>query len=206
MFYNTKKSIVVKLLLIWISAAQCFAAKPIFIAGESFNEDHVPILSNRIFFIPDDKNSKALALLGDKDFVKLSTSDLPQLFTNKNFDSQSMIAEQAKQAREYAASLEQQASDPFFETSKDWLLETAKEHYKFADYTDKLSQNLIPYLIGAKIKYKKTGNFNSYLKGDILFLHHGSLGSTKTVTEKVPVVIFVEKEIHKVIVSTSIAK
>jgi hypothetical protein len=206
MFSKTMKIIVVKLLLIWINALTCLAFNPIFYAGEIFDEDHVPILANRIFFVPYEKNRDAITLLENRRFVKLSECDLSQLFSNKVFDPQFMITEQAKQAREYASCLEQQATDPFFESSKDWMIKIAKEHKKFADYTDKLPPQLKPYLICAEINYKKTGNFSAYLKGDNLILHYGSLGSKVTDIEKVHFVIFVEKEIGKVIISNSIAE
>ena len=152
------------------------------------------------------KEAIAVKLLNGKKLAKLSAGELAQLFDNRKFDTKAMIAAQAKEANDYALQREQEAKNPFFADSKDWMIQTAKEHRKFAAYTVKLPLALQPWLVMAEGYFEGTGGFDAHLAGSVLKVHHGSLGSSQPPLRKLPVVIFLEREINAVQLSSSVAK
>ena len=116
-----------------------------------------------------------------------------------------MIATQAKEANDYALQQEQQANDPLLAKYKDWTIKTVTDHRKLAAYTLKLPTALQPWLVLAEGHFEGTGSFTVRLAGSILKVEHGSLGSSSNL-HKMPVVIFVEKEINAVQLSSSVSR
>ncbi len=182
----------------------CFAQQSFFEIAEVFNPDLAPVFSSRIFRVAVQKEAIAVKLLNGKKFAELSAGELALLFPNRKFDTKAMIAAQAKEANDYALQREQEAKDPFFkQKTKDWMIQTAKEHRKFAAYTMKLPATLQPWLVLAEGYFEGTGGFDAHLAGSVLKVHHGSLGSSQPPLRKLPVVIFLEREIKEVQISSS---
>ena len=184
----------------------CHAQRPIYNYGQAFDPSLMPVLDSRIFRVPEQKESAALKLLKNKAFVKLDAKELAQLFDGKIFDTKAMIAAQAKMANDYALKREKEALDPFFSDAKHWMIKTAKDHRKLAEYTLKLPLPLQPWLVVVEGHFEDTGGFDAQLAGATLKVQHGSLGSSSSNLHKIPVVIFVEKEIKEVQITSSVAR
>lgn len=171
-----------------------------------FNTADVPIYESRIFRVPDENQAQALDLLGEKDFTALSPVSLKALFPKTKFDEGQMLSAQSSAADAYAKRRESEAADPFFASSREWMLHDAKAHRDFARYTRALPRPLHPYLVKAEAYFEGTGGFFVSLKGNKLSVFHGSLGHSTPPIHKVAVVILLEREINTVTVSTSIAE
>lgn len=191
--------------LIALLSSSCFAQRPVYHYGEAFDPNLMPVLGSRIFRVPEQKENAALKILKTKKFVKLDAKELVQLFDGKNFDTKAMIAAQAKEANDYAAKREKEAIDPFFADAKHWMIKTAKDYRKLAEHTLKLPHPLQPWLVLAEGHFEGTGSFTVHLAGSILKVTHGSLGSSSNL-HKIPVVIFVEKELQDVQTASSLAR
>ncbi|HEY1265805.1 MAG TPA: hypothetical protein VGH16_01015 [Candidatus Binatia bacterium] len=166
----------------------------------------MPIYKSRIFRVPDEGQAKALALLGDKDFIAISQDSLNVLFPGKDFDSKQMLSAQASAADAYARRRETEAANPLFANSRGWMLSEAKAHRELARYTRSLHSSLHPYLVKGKAYFEGTGTFDVSLRGNKLSMRHGSLGRSTPPIHTVAVVVFLERTINTVAVSTSIAE
>src|SRR4051812_39583881 len=81
---------------------------------ERFNPKLVPIFDSRIVRVADSQQPRALELLGDKHFIKLSESDTGLLLEGKPPSVEEMLLAQADAADAYAIKREEEASRPFF--------------------------------------------------------------------------------------------
>jgi len=149
---------------------------------------------------------RALALLGDKDFVDLSPSALKAICPRESFDTQEMLNAQASAADAYAERREAEAAEPFFASARPWMLDEARAHRELASYTRTLSPILYPYLVKAQGYFEGTGGFIVTLKARRLSVSHGSLGRVTPPIHEIPVVVFVERQIDAVAISAGIAE
>jgi hypothetical protein len=172
---------------------------------EGFNPNNIPIFQSRIFVVPDQTQSLAFSLIGDKSFVSLDSDTLSKLFPGQKLDTREMLQQQINRATSYAQQMRKKSEDPFSHDQSLWAKREALEHQKYADYSSKIGDGLSPYLIKA-VAYYKTGAFSVSLKGDSLDVRHGDLGHFTPPKRDMPIVVFVERPIHRVVVSASIAE
>lgn len=196
------------LLLVLVAFARSVysQAGPILFGGRGFDPADVPIYKSRIFRVPDEAQVQALGLLDNKDFISPPSASLKVLFPKGKFDMQQMLSSQASAAEAYAERRETEAANPVFASSREWMLKDAKSHRDLARYTRSLSPILYPYLLKAKAYFEGTGVFIVNLRGNQLSVLHGSLGHSTPPIHNVAVVIFLEREIDAVDVSTAIAE
>jgi hypothetical protein len=174
--------------------------------AERFDRGNVPIFDSRIFRVSDEAQSRALGLLSDRDFLPANPQILKELFGDRVFETKEMLAAQASAARKYAKKREEEAATPFFGDHRVWMAAQAKAHRELADYTEKLSPDLYPYLVKSQIYFEGTGGFTVILKDRILEVHHGSLGQSTPPKTAVVILVFLERKIDGVRISTSIAE
>ena len=173
---------------------------------ERFDQNDVPIFDSRVFRISDDAQGRALHILADKEFLPANPEILTALFGDRIFDTKEMLAAQASAAKKYAKKREDEAANPFFGQSRAWMAAHANAHRELAKYTENLSPDLLPYLVKSQVYFEGTGRFTVVLKDRILEVHHGSLGRFTPQKKTVVLLVFLERKIDGVRISTSIAE
>jgi hypothetical protein len=174
-------------------------------AMEPFDEKNPPIYRSRIIRLADDKQDDALAILGGKNFCPATPEILNRLLDGREPDTQRMLEVQASAALAYAKRRRDEAANPFFGDARRWMNAEADAHEALARYTSKLSPNLHAYVIEAKVYSEYTGGFYISLKGDELFVEHGSLGGPPSPVS-LAILVFVEKEVKRVTVKAGTAE
>jgi hypothetical protein len=175
--------------------------------GEIFSPAvRVPIHKSRIIRLPDSVQAKALAALGNMNFIPVSPELLKELFPGTRFDTARMLSEQATAADEYAKKREDEAADPFFAKSRIRMLEEATAHRELARYTRSIFPELFPYLVKAEVYFEGTGNFDVTLRGDELVVYHGSLGHSTPPKRRVVVLVFSERKVKTLKLGSGMAE
>lgn len=194
------------LLLVMVGVAFGQADRVLDSRSTEFDKNRIPIFSSRIVHVSPGQMSASMALLGKSDFVAINLDEARKLAADEKIDPQSMLNAQALAADAYAARREKEAENPFFSSSKGWMLQEARAHRSYAAYTRTISPSLHPFLIKAKAYYVDSGVFTATLEGDHLDVHNGSLGSSTPPLQTVPIIIFVERDIMSVSSSAEIAE
>lgn len=174
--------------------------------SKGFDKNDIPIFSSRIVRVPLQEAPTAMALLGKADFAALTLDQAKKMAETEALDPQAMLNAQSSAADDYAAERELEAGNPFFASSKGWMLQEAKAHRDYAAYTRTLSPHLHAYLIKAKAFSFTAGVFSVKLDGDHLDVFNGALGSSMSPLQPVPIIVFVEREIASVSADAEMAQ
>ncbi|AMP14110.1 hypothetical protein [Collimonas pratensis] len=171
-----------------------------------FDNADVPIYKSRIFTVPEKTRAGAFAIMGDKPFQFVDSDTLGQIFPGQEFDDHRMLNDQFEAATNYEKYRESSAADPFFANQRVWMENEAEVHRKLAEYTQGIHDKLKPYLIKVPVYFEGTGAFDVRLKGNVLYVFHGSLGHSTPNTHLVPIVVFSERSVTKVKVDAALAE
>jgi hypothetical protein len=181
-------------------------AAAIFYPAEAFDQKKIAIYRSRIFQVPAATQSQALDLLANTSFVLLSPGQLRTLFPGSTFDTTQMLANQAAAADAYSEKRENEAANPAFASSREWMSREAQAHRAYARYTRQLNGPLKPYLIAAQVYFDKTGGFNVILETNHVSVSHGSVGHSTPPIRTVPIVVFLERDVDSVSISAHVAE
>lgn len=171
-----------------------------------FDKADVPIYKSRIFTVPENTRPRAFGIMGDKPFQLIDRDTLGQIFPGQEFDDRRMLNEQIEAATDYAKYRESSMANPVFADQRVWMENEAEVHRKLAEYTQGIHDKLKPYLIKVPVYFEGTGAFDVRLKGNVLFISHGSLGHSTPNTHLVPIVVFSERSVTDVKVDAALAE
>ena len=173
---------------------------------ERFDPQAIPVFWSRILRIPDSAQSRALQVLNSKDFCAASPEVVRDLLGNALVDTKAMLNAQAAAAIKCADEREKAAAIPFLRESKEWMLAIAKAHRDYAAYTQKLSPELLPFLVKGQVYYEGTGGFDVVLRGKTLCVNHVSFGHKMPPMKPVAILVFLERKIDTVDISAGMAE
>ena len=180
--------------MVFVSAAQAQVLQP----PDKFDAQIVPIYESRVFMVRSSGQERALQLLGRKDFCAATPAMIKELFPQEQMNTNRMLEAQAAAAIQYAEKREKEAALPFFHESRDWMLEHAKAHRKFADYTRKLGASLRPYLVKAQVYVDEKGSFHVVLEDRTLSVIYAALGSFPPPLKPIALLVWLERKINAI--------
>jgi hypothetical protein len=168
-----------------------------------WTEVHPPL----ILPVVHSKINSAVAMLETKSVIPLSLEQAQTLLDEKSLDADALLEQAAKEADAEAERREKESKEPSFakETAARFK-ELAAQHRQTAANARSLKGKLKPYLVRALYLNEGTGHFYASVKDSTLSVYHGSLGHQAVPMKRRPLVIFLEKEPTKVLVSVSMAE
>jgi len=189
-----------------ISSSYSVIAQQRVVHADTFVPSEAPISASRMFMVGGkEQTSVAKNILGDAIYKRIDQSVLARLFSRK-FDCVAMLTEQINEAESYAAKRENEAALPLFSKDREGMLREAAAHRGYAAYTKELSSALLPYVIKVRVALQGTGQFYLHWQGNRLVISYGALGSGDSSPEDVFLVIFVERAIAAIEVTSVTAQ